>query len=36
MLNAESVGLSAEQFYRLCRDNPELPGFTLELIEIRK
>jgi Uma2 family endonuclease len=24
MLNVESVGLSPEQFFRLCRDNPEL------------
>ena len=24
VLNAESVGLSAEQFYQLCRDNPDL------------
>ena len=24
VLNAESVGLSPEQFFRLCRDNPEL------------
>ncbi len=24
MLNTESVGLSPEQFFRLCRDNPEL------------
>jgi len=24
MLNVESVGLSPEQFFRLCRDNPEM------------
>ena len=24
VLNAESVGLTPEQFFRLCRDNPEL------------
>jgi len=24
VLNAESVGISPEQFYRLCRDNPDL------------
>jgi Uma2 family endonuclease len=24
VLNTESVGLSPEQFFRLCRDNPEL------------
>ena len=24
VLNTESVGLNREQFFRLCRDNPEL------------